>query len=113
MARWLKTCRSLQHYSGSIQCSIHFEMIRASRNSAKTNRNEPRVFSAKPKRCNVALPVRVWAGEKGKLDSVLPSRFAETVDSKRMDRLRCVYLKKIFARLCRGKVLETVTEGEQ
>src|SRR5436309_11558123 len=39
MARWLKTCRSLLGCSGSIQCSIRFGMIRASKNLARQRRN--------------------------------------------------------------------------
>ncbi len=34
-------CRSLPRCSGSIRCSIRSGMIRASKNSAKTNQSEP------------------------------------------------------------------------
>ena len=40
MARWLKTCRLLLRCSGSIQCSIRFGMIRASKNSAEEKNTE-------------------------------------------------------------------------
>jgi hypothetical protein len=35
MAHWLRACRSYLRCSGSIQCSIRFEMIRAFRNSLR------------------------------------------------------------------------------
>ena len=76
------------------------------------------IFPPGPKRRNAVVPLRAWTGEKElalQLETGLrdPVALPGIVDFKRTDRLSCVYLKKIFARLCRGKVLETVTEGEQ